>query len=163
MNPDSPDPYYPNWLTSGFFENKYPWDASTVTTMDRFLSLYTLHDSYWIDLRVDAGETGECTLFLRFDAHWTDGRVPHPGSQVAQWPILLIRIPVVRSISLDSFSGALLYSGIAAAETVPTAGGALQTRITGIVSNEVVLVHDPEIEVLCISREGEVLPLPDLG
>lgn len=155
------DPYNPEWLTAGFLEDIFPWSEAVQTTMGRFLSLYTLHDSYWIGLKTNV-RYSEAVAAIRFDAFWTEGRVPHPGPEVALWPVLLLRFLGVAEVSLtpcqaeDDYQGAIL-----GAETGEDDYGSL-TSIDDDIGGRCAIRHRGPIDVLIMSRSGQPYPLEDL-
>ena len=95
--------YYPAWLAKALLEDSLPWPDALPTTMPEFLKSYTLHDSVWISLTLDAIYDGGGRAFLRWDTIWTDGRVPFPGSTVAEWPILIIGFSQLHSAELTGY------------------------------------------------------------
>jgi len=80
---------YPDWLGRRLIEDEFDWPSANSTSMPRFLSQYSLHDSYWIGIHVQPNF--ETIAVLRWDTFWTEGRVPFPGSTVEEWPVLLIQ------------------------------------------------------------------------
>ena len=143
--------YYPDWLGRDLVADRFPWNEDLVR-LDKFFEHYTLHDSYWI--RLYAEPQHEATLLLRWDTFWTNDRVPFPGSAVAEWPILAIRLLDVRESAVE-----LLESGIAAAEC-QTAGDHLRTTVEDHAGGNAVLVHAPAVRMICLSRDRETLAIP---
>ena len=96
----SPVSYYPEWLGPRLIDDAVEWSSAVATSLVSFLEQYTLHDSTWIGLHLQLDQAGAAIAVIRFDAFWTEGRVPHPGDLVAEWPIILIRFSGVTSIQL---------------------------------------------------------------
>jgi hypothetical protein len=84
------DELVPLWLKRALIDDLLPWDIARPTTVETFLRQYTLHDSYWIGLWVTPGLGADAVI--RWDAYWSEGRIPHPGPIVAEWPVLVIRL-----------------------------------------------------------------------
>ena len=181
------DDYYPSWLAEDLLWGDLPWDKAEETTMPAFLSAYTLHDSYWINLVLYPDNSAAAAL--RFDAFWTKGRVPHPGSRVADWPLLLILFDPVYQITSNSYSGEFddgKTISEAFSQVVPPqwqehqieqhtqlgeakkrhehllAEMLHQTVIVDIFDGEIEVLHGASVKMLCLSRNKEVLPLPNL-
>ncbi len=185
---DTAIPYYPDWLAQGLLAGTLPWNVAQPTTMAQFLTEYTLHDSYWITLWMVPYT--EAIAVLRWDTFWSRERVPYPSSAVALWPILLIRfarlyrVTTVYRLKTQEF----VDIGIAGAEThlvadqtdprayglnlsltnwpditpvAPQVDWPLQaTLIHGDAILE--LLHDTKVDLLCLDRNGTVIPIPDL-
>jgi len=163
MSDDDLEPYYPEWLSRGLLWEEFPWEQAVRTTMEQFLNRYTLHDSGWIAPKADAQYRGGGLAVFRFDAFWTQGRIPHPGSRVAEWPILLIRFSRLFELRLHDYepeSGGLSRT-ISHAET-EAVGGRCRTRIWDLFGGCCELVHAKPVDILCVGRAGEVYPMADL-
>lgn len=80
---------YPDRLGGDLLGGGLPWEEAVEATMPRFLSRYTLHDSYWIGLHLQS--KAEAVALIRWDTYWTDGGVPYAREAVAGWPVLLVR------------------------------------------------------------------------
>ena len=155
------DEYYPQWLARGVVLGEIPWEAGARTTMARFLAEFTLHDSCWISLVTDPAYEGAAVAVIRWDTFWTDGRVPFPGSVVAEWPILLIRfvrLDGLRFRGLERDIGGISRT-ISGAES-SVAGDAARTEIADVFEGVVTLDHAPEVVVLCLDREKRLVPIP---
>lgn len=83
--------------------------------MPAFLSEYTLHDSYWIGLHLRPGLEGMAVV--RWDTHWSGGRIVYPGSAVADWLVLLIRFERVYR-TCTSYHKEYLHTGEPMADAV---------------------------------------------
>lgn len=160
---DELERYYPEWLSNGLLWEEFPWDQAVRTTMERFLDRYSLHDSGWITLKVDAQYGGGALAVFRFDSFWTSGRIPHPGPHVAEWPILLIRFSRLFELRLEDYEpgGGGWPRTISHAQTEAW-DGRCRTGIWDIYDGRCELVHAKPIDVLCIGRAGEVYPMEDL-
>lgn len=156
----------PQWLTEESLEEMLGWAPWIETTMSRVVAAYGfgLHDSYWAELRIDTALSGQALLAFRFCADW----IKLPGAP-DEWPLLLVRVPVVRSVTLDGYQASYDTWGhwerreISGAETHVGAGGIAETRIEGFEGETVVIEHGDDVTALCVWDSGEVLPLPELG
>jgi hypothetical protein len=183
--------YYPPWLGGSLVADAFPWEEATRTTLPAFVAAYTLHDSYWLGWY--ARPNREAIAILRFDTWHTGGVVPFPGSVVAHWPLLLVRVERLYQLHMDYGSSpaydAVLVGTIAAARsaTIPGAereallDAALRqpgdqdalsaylledplyrTVFQSVGAGQVQAIHGGATDVLCLSREGDVLRLPGL-
>ena len=158
----APEDYYPSWLSPGVLTGAFPWEAALHTSLADFLEAYTLHDSNWILFALDPDAGSEATLAFRFDAFWTDGRVPHPGSMVSEWPVLLVRLRGLQAIRFDGYAEA---GAEWAPRTIARASSRASTATNSIsefediVGGRVVVEHASRIELLCLDRAGAVVPL----
>ncbi len=75
---------YPEWLRLRLIDNSLPWQAAYSASLIKFLSLYTLHDSQWLDLHIEPW-TQEAVALISWDMYWSQDRVPYPPN-----PFLLI-------------------------------------------------------------------------
>lgn len=80
---------YPDRLGGDLLGGGLPWEEAVEVTVPRFLSRYTLHDSYWIGLYLQP--KAEAVALIRWDAYWNEGLVVHPRETVTDWPVLLVR------------------------------------------------------------------------
>lgn len=72
--------YYPRWLKRDLIDDALPWDAAQVTTLERFLDEYTLHDSLVVGLWLDPANG--VTLIVRWDPIW----VNYEAERIDFWP-----------------------------------------------------------------------------
>jgi hypothetical protein len=152
---------YPEWLGPRLIDDAFPWADGVSTSLIEFFENYTLHDSFWIGLHLPLDQKSAAVALIRFDALWTDGRVHHPGSLVAEWPILLIRfsnVSVVRLAEFGKTHGFLRTIGVAVTEA--TSSGQHLTRFDDVVSGRVEVEHAPRVTILCLDRSGRNVPLP---
>lgn len=161
--------YYPNWLSNDLLNDNLPWDQALPTTMRQFLSQYTFHDSHWISLYLQPQRNAICVI--RWDTFWTEGKVPFPGSRVAQWPLLLIRLTGLLHADIDLWESAV-QTGISGAESarigeservgwgIPAHHPTDYTRIRDFDGGIAHLVHAPPVSFLCMSRDRQVLAIP---
>lgn len=179
---------YPSWLGPLLLRDQLPLSDVQRTTMAAFLAEYTLHDSYWIGLWCDPVSQSAAAIF-QWDSFWSDGRIPFPSSLVATWPILIIVFPQVAHVSFSDKTGDILLNGIATAETTvlshteraqllevlitfqafPDSAAQFslddticRTSISGILGEQLIIVHAPEVQVLCFTHAGERLAIPDI-
>jgi hypothetical protein len=183
-----PEPdYYPAWLSRSLLETTLPWQAAQTASMPEFLKKYSLHDSPWIGFWFGALET---VAAIRWDTIWNQDVIPFPGSQVAEWPILLIRFERVYQYLVAgnwSENEFLVGEGIAAAEStlldaqqreamlnlsLQMKGFSDDARLqyldeslhhtvfTGTYYRHVHLFHGGETRFLCLTPAGEVIPIP---
>src|SRR6185312_6677969 len=96
-------PYYPEWLGSRLIDDAFDWEIALETTVEAFLEQYTLHDSSWIGFHLQVDQAGAGLAIIRFDAFWTDGRIPHPSAVVEEWPILVVRFAGITEVQLTGF------------------------------------------------------------
>lgn len=148
------DPYYPDWLGPGLIDDAVADADAVETTLEAFLDAYTLHDSYWIAL---VTHPWAAHLAIRFDANWSDGRIPYPGSVVAEWPILIVTMRRLVSARIE-----LQDAGIGEAISVPhdTAEGMATTLVGDHLGGSAELVHGSSIELRCFDRAGAAIPIP---
>ena len=148
------DPYYPEWLGSGLIDNAVTDAVAVETTLEALLDVYTLHDSYWIAL---VTHPGAAHLAIRFDANWSNGRVPYPGSLVAEWPILILTMRNLVSARIE-----LRDAGIGDAISVPhdTVERMATTLVRDHHGGSAELVHGSSVELRCFNREGPAIPIP---
>jgi hypothetical protein len=162
---DSVVSYFPEWLGNSLIGGDLPWDQATRSTIQEFLAEYTLHDSIWINLIVGTSDDGEVLAVIRWDTFWTRGRVPHPGSAIANWPILIIRLPRVEGVRLEGFATTTQTTRtISTASSVGVDEGGIQlTEIRDVEGGRILLEHDAAVEILCLAHDRSVLPVPGLG
>ena len=153
--------YYPQWLGPRLLEDSFTWGEALTTSLPAFGEQYTFHDSVWIGLHLHLDLTGGATAIIRLDSFWTEGKVPHPGSLVAEWPILLVRFSDVGAVRLSGFVGSDWSSRtIDASETTDSTAGRHRTSFDDIYSGRVEIDHAPPVQILCFDRSGEALKLP---
>ncbi len=156
--------FYPEWLATSLLQDSIDWETGQSTAIAAFLNVYSLHDSTWMAFNVDVVYEGAATAAIRWDAHWTEGRIPYPGSNVADWPILLIRFLSVSQVSLRGYSAdsTIPMRGIGTAETRQDGQKAI-TTIADHYGGEVELTHQSDIHVLCLDPSGVPITIPGLG
>lgn len=182
--------YYPAWLSDCILNDTFPWQAAHTVSMPDFLAQYTLHDSPWIGFWFGNGEP---MAVIRWDTFWQQERLSFPGSEVAQWPILVIKFARVYQYLIAGKWDAeevVLGEQIALAESyrledyqreaLLAASFQLKgfsddcreqfldetlhhTLFTGTYRHPIHLLHGGKVQVLCLNRAGEVLPIPGLG
>ena len=144
----------PNWLSPALVDEQVLDTPAIETAMATFLDGYTLHDSYWIALVTNVWASH---LAVRFDAFWSDGRIPHPGSTVAEWPILITTMTDLVSARIQ-----LREAGIGEAISVPVDGS--DTHSTTIIRDHqngtAELVHASEVHIRCFDRAGGPIDIP---
>jgi hypothetical protein len=147
-------PYYPEWLGPALLDGAIDNTPTVETTLSEFLDAYTLHDSHWIALVIDG--YSEARLVIRFDAFWSDGRIPHPGPSVAEWPILVVTMRHLLSARID-----LRDSGIAGAISLPhdSVAGMSTTFVQDHRDGSAELVHGSSIEASCFDSKGTPIPI----
>lgn len=170
MPDESEESYYPPWLAGDLLADSIPWDRAVQTTLSAFFADYTLHDSSWIGLTLDPVYDGGATAIIRWDTIWTDGRVPFPGSRVAEWPILLIRFAGVSRVEQAGYDRMpdAPSRGIDAATTTEDAvsdetPARHRTVIEDHFGGALTLVHAPTVKLLCLARDRTVLAIPGVG
>jgi hypothetical protein len=181
------DHFFPGSLGKGLLTGDLPWTSAQRVTMAAFLASYSLHDSYWMGLWSEPASAP--VAVIRWDTFWTHGRVEHPGPAVDTWPILLIRFPQIDQLLLAVGTDELSYEGINGAISQPVSATEREallsvatgrttlndrmieylldpvvyhTIIEGIGWHEVHVFHRGEVEVLCLSQEGQLIVVPDL-
>jgi hypothetical protein len=165
------DEYVPLWLKRALIDDRLPWDSARETNVATFLKQYTLHDSNWIGVWITPGSGADAVI--RWDAFWSEGRIPHPGPLVAEWPILVIRFPRLYAIKSPPERSDYHDSGIASAssddvrsgslfeaETIPPDDHLVETIVQGHFGTTVQLVHGKDVAVLCMTAEGSPLAIP---
>jgi hypothetical protein len=161
-----PSDHYPAWLAKALLEDTLPWSDAQQATMPAFLDMYTLHDSSWIGFTLDPAHEGGGRVIIQWDTIWTDGRVPFPGSIVAEWPILIIDFVRVHSAQLAGFEieSPVPTRGIASAEAAILADpGHHYTVISDHFGGRIELVHAPAVHLLCLNPSGQAQLIPGLG
>src|ERR1043166_5378991 len=151
--------YHPEWLPKKLNWADFPWNQAVRGSFKTFLDQYTLHDSNWISLFFDPGQSAEAILVIRFDSFWTDGRVPFRSSLVASWPILIAHLSHVREVQFQGFNGDWSPRTISIAES-QLGSEADSTSLTDVFNGTVTIRHGRDVEFLCLSSEGQVLSLP---
>jgi hypothetical protein len=182
--------YYPRWLSQGLLENSFAWNRAQTSSMPAFLAQYTLHDSPWIGFWFGAGEP---IALIRWDTFWHKDRIPFPGSNVAEWPLLLMKFTrlyqylISTRKDLDDF---VLGEVIEAAESnlvEPQQREALlaaslqlkgfsddyreqflneklyHTVFQGTYKQQIHLFHGGEVQFLCIDQTGIPISIPGLS
>lgn len=162
------------------------WKSAQSGSLIRFWEQYTLHDSSWIGAWFDPLHE-QAILAFRWDTIWTENRVPYPGSEVARWPTLLIRLnqfilsyydrndafaygsdnvsgAETRLITLEEQEQYLTgLSGrlqLAASGTEYLLGANLvRTTITGDMGEWHFLHHD-HVDFLCLLEDGQAVVIP---
>lgn len=138
-----PAGYYPDWLSPALVDDQVLDTPGIETTMATFVDGYTLHDSYWIALVTNIWAS---RVAVRFDEFWSDGRVPHAGSAVAEWPVLIIMM-----IDLVSTRIQLREAGIGQAISVSVDGS--DTHSTTVIrdhqNGSAELVHASKVRIRC--------------
>lgn len=160
------DDYYPDWLGRDVFAGVLPWERALTTTISSFLQQYSFHDSYWIGLFLESNSNG--VMIVRWDTFWTEGRVPFPGSMVAEWPILILRLSRLQHVEV-----ALREDGLAGVTSSPLTeqevqslsveGDLHRTQIDDHSGGVVQLCHEPNIALLCFNRQRDILEIPLKG
>lgn len=140
------------WLGPDLLWDEFPWEMGVKTDMPTFLAKYTLHDSGWVGVFIEPDAQGLAVVVIRWDTFWTDGRVPFPGSAVAEWPFLLIRLSEFQGIELIDFrrdpSSPRTISGTSCD---PVSHELHITKIEDVYGGTVVLKHGPSLDILCLS------------
>ena len=154
-------PLYPTPLVEPILNyergKKTPPPRGVQTTMARFLDEYTLHDSYWMSLHVGQFESD---LLIRFDAHWSKGRIPHPGARVGNWPRLIVTMSGLVASQFDF--GQIDYTASimeATSESHPDLDQKALTRYQ-LDSGSVALAHDMQVELRMIDPDGDLISIP---
>jgi hypothetical protein len=102
------------------------WKHGQRSTVDKFLSQYTLHDSYWIGVQFQ--QNGSCMALLKFDVVWINPALkkldlPVQTNNVGKkhysggWPYLCIYFPNAHQILSDHSEKYVVDSAIADAST----------------------------------------------
>jgi hypothetical protein len=87
--------------------------------------------------------------------------VPHPGTLVAEWPILLVRFSDVAAVRLSGFAGSDWSSRtIDASETIELTAALHTTSFDDIYSGHIEIDHAALVQILCFDRSGAALTLP---
>lgn len=154
--------YHPDWLGRRLLDDDFAWDEALTIPLSKFFEHYTLHDSVWIALYLTVNDLGVAIAVIRFDAFWTEGRVLHPGSKIAEWPILLLRFSELSSVQLNGFvepnwSSRTIDSAETEALLAPLQ---VITTIADVYGGRMSITHHPLVRILCLNRAGEALPLP---
>ena len=158
--------YYPSWLAAELLGHSFEAEKAAATTIPEFFAEYTLHDSIWIGFQLDPIYDGAGLAILRWDTHWTDGRILFPGSAVAEWPILLIRFARVHRAVQRGYEieAPAPTRGIDAATTrvalAPSPDGAHTTTFEDHYGGVFEVDHAPPVQLICFSREHSILPIP---
>jgi hypothetical protein len=158
--------YYPSWLTNALVSGSFPWSQAARTELAIFLASYSLHDSEWIAFTLDPVYSGGGLAVIRWDTIWTEGRVPFPGSIVAEWPVLLVRFHRVHQVRQPGYEteAPVPTRGIADAESQPLPNStSVRTVVSDHYGAQLVIEHAPEVDVLCLDRHGAVLAIPDFS
>ncbi|HPH96121.1 MAG TPA: hypothetical protein PKW33_05440 [Anaerolineaceae bacterium] len=185
----SDDHYYPEWLGQKLVAEDFPWHEGQSISLPAFLSRYPVHDSPWIGYWTGSQST---VIVLRWDTCWCSDRVPFPGSQVAEWPILLINfsqvyqfMTVCRLWEEDFELGEVIESAesrhldpverealLAASLGLPfLPDGCREAYLdnmlhysvfNGVYRKQFHILHSGETSVLCLNRAGEILAIPGL-
>jgi hypothetical protein len=160
------DPYYPAWLGGDLVEETLPWEGALSTTLADFLEQYSMHDSCWIGLYLGVNQEG--VLLFRWDTNWTEGRVPFPGSHVADWPVLAVKLSGLgyTDVRLKDMGIAGARSGLVDASGVVIDADNLelhQTVIDDFSGGSAILIHEAGVKVLCFDRGRNELKIPMSG
>lgn len=157
--------YHPEWLGKNIVGSNLPWERAQKDALSSFLNQYTLHDSYWIGLYLMPQRKG--ILVVRWDTFWTKGKVPYPGSAISEWPILIFQLSGLQQVEI-----ALVEDGIAGASSQPikkneqgeilvsTSVVLHHTQVNDHSDGKASFVHDSVVEILCLSRNGDILEVP---
>lgn len=155
--------YYPAWLGPDLLWDDFPWEAGVATSLGAFLESYTLHDSSWVGLFLDPDQNASAVAVVRWDTFWAEGRVPFPGSAVAEWPFLLIRFSGLRGIRFAGYGAQardLSPRTISAARSEAIETGAHRSVFEDIFDGSVEVEHDPLVDLLCLERDRTPHALP---
>lgn len=149
----------PESLAKDIIEQNISWDRGQIFTVDDFLSTFTLHDSIWIGLHLDAGWDGNVTAILSLDPVWNKIEVLNP-SQCAGWPILLILFPTVQSVKLDNYNDiGGLQRGISHVNSKVVNADKVETVIHDQYGGKIIMNHENPIKILCFTAEGELIDM----
>jgi hypothetical protein len=157
-----------------------PWESARETTLPEFLVRYTLHDSQW--LRVESSPDGPALALFEWDTFWTEGRVPHDSSRLADWPVLVLAFDALYQINVkwdpvhtltvgDAESRAVgaeererLFDRVGGTDDVLSAAALDDslhlTTIRDVGVGYLELLHGATVRVLCIGGDGQVIDLP---
>jgi hypothetical protein len=155
----------PEWLGGEIVSGQLPWQRALRTTLPRFFRSYTLHDSYWMGLFLEPQRHG--VALIRWDTFWTDGRVAYPGNRVAEWPLLLIGFTGLchADIGLEEDGIAAAWSEVLSpAKRVEMNVQSGELHHTGIEDHRggvARLIHHPDVALLCLSKNRDILEIPD--
>ena len=86
----------PDWLPEVICRSLIPWETGVRAQMEAFLRTYPLRLSGWIGMW--SMPPTSTILAFRWNSELFADRIPYPGAQVTEWPILLIRFPVCYEI-----------------------------------------------------------------
>ncbi len=136
--------YYPSWLGQALLTNDLPWNDAKTWTIQEFLSVYTLHDSYWVNLIYDVANDNEVTLVIMWDAVWLPDEIAKSTALVNDWPLLFIKLEGIRQVSTQGY------------EQVPNVHrGIAKTEIEETDRKKVFVIHDHFCGNVEIVFEGE--------
>jgi hypothetical protein len=148
--------YYPPWLGSDLLWDEFPWEAGITAPLSAFLSAYTLHDSAWVGLYIDPDAAATAIAVVRWDTFWTEGRVPFPGSAVAEWPFLLLRFTGLRGIQFLGYGGDdhdRSPRSIDACTSGVLDGPVHRTVFEDTYGGSVQIDHRARVDLLCLGRD----------
>jgi hypothetical protein len=78
-------------------DNKFDVKAQR-STLRQFFSVYTMHDSYFLELSLDS--KGSCYLLLQWDPVWVENDT-FKGIELTHWPYLYIEFGAIHQIVAD--------------------------------------------------------------
>jgi hypothetical protein len=149
----------PEKLARDIAEEEVQWDGAQICSISEFLARYTLHDSHWIGMHVDAAWEGDATAIICFDPHWNKIDV-QDSSNCDEWPILLIRFTAITSINMTGYRDVGgVQRGIGIAEAIDTDKGLVQTVISDHYGGEIEIMHRDPVRVLCYTANGDRIEL----
>ena len=135
------------------------WEHSQSFAIADFLTKFTLHDSHWLGLHIDTSWDGDATAIFAFDPVWNQIGAPKTPL-TTKWPILLIRFPIINTISLSDYKNiGGVQRGIAKVESETIASSQIKTIIFDHYGGQVNIIHHDPIKVLCFSPTGERIEL----
>jgi hypothetical protein len=152
---------FPTWFRPEEFYAEAFWASSVPLTLQRFLASYSLHDSEWLGVAVDPRYDGDGIAAFRLDTFWF--REAMPAAHAAGWAALLVRFRRVRSVALTGFEADEASPRTIAEAECETADGVARLTVADIYGGHVEVAHEPEVRLLCLTWEGERVPIPDVA
>ena len=152
---------FPPWLRPETLEANAFWTAGVASTLADFFAAYSLHDSEWLGFSVDPRYDGDGVAAFRLDTFWFREQAPEVNE--VRWAALLVKFRRVGALRLSGFEeDEAMPRTIASAETQGTSDNAVLT-VEDIMGGRVEITHSPEVVLLCLDWEGNVLPIPGVA
>lgn len=169
----------PDWLSIAAFNDTFDWTKCINTNFSTFFEHVTLHDSYWQTINLSA--TNETILSIQLDAFWNK-EYTLTSDHTDDWPFLVIKIPdvfnvcyntidfattiinssckIVASVEMEDAIETLARSSIFPKELYNRLKKSRQTnktRFDDIYGGNIEILHESEIMILLIDKNGNYI------